>query len=234
MNDKIRRMRPTFYFLGLLISLSATLAAFRWETTHETVKLSLEEEIDTVSNYQLGEIKIIEEQQLIKTTKTKLVAPDPNLFKITDKNIIVDTGYKEKVVVNPFIPGGDKTAKPDSGLGGPEDFGNEIIDVPGSFPYYNGGDAEWSNFINKNLIIPGIVYESNQSSINIVIKCVVEKDGSLTNFSIAKDGGSAEAAEAFIKTLQKSPKWMPGTQNMRPVRVYVYIPLKIKLNNNYY
>ncbi|HYG14468.1 MAG TPA: hypothetical protein VEC12_01865 [Bacteroidia bacterium] len=228
MTDKIRRMRPTFYFLGLLIGLSATLAAFRWEITTETVKVPLEV-LDSSEVIEMIDFKFIEEKEHEKTTKTKLIPPDPNVFKPTEKEIVIDTGYTEKVVTNPFT--GDKFAKPDSGLGGPEVFpdGNLIIGDPSHFPYFEGGDKEWADFINKNLIVPGIVREMNQSSVNIVIKCVVEKDGSLSNFSIAKDGGSVEAAEAFIETLKKSPKWVPGYQGPRPVRVYVYVPLKIKL-----
>lgn len=225
MTDKIRRMRPTFYFLGLLIGLSATLAAFRWEVTTEIVKIPIEI-VDSAEVIEILPFKIIEEKNPEKTTKTKLLPPDPTEFKITNRETKTDT-----TIYKPFEPNIDSfyVVKPPERqyldtFKDPFEIG--VLEHNPAFP---GGDEELHKFIRGNYLVPPTVTEFATGNISLVIKCIVEKDGSLSNFSVLKDGGYPEAAEALITTMKKSPRWSPGYQGPFPVRVYVAIPMKIKM-----
>ena len=60
----------------------------------------------------------------------------------------------------------------------------------------------------------------------IFIQFVVEKDGSLTDIKVMRDLGYGTGAEA-IRVLKKSPKWKPGIQNGRAVRVLYSLPISI-------
>jgi protein TonB len=57
---------------------------------------------------------------------------------------------------------------------------------------------------------------------------VVEKDGSVTDIKIIRDLGYGTGKEAK-RVLENSPKWKPGIQNGRPVRVQYNLPISIVL-----
>lgn len=66
---------------------------------------------------------------------------------------------------------------------------------------------------------------SNKTAGKVVIKCVVEKDGSLSNCKIEKNLGSG-CGEATLKAVQSIEKFVPAQLNGKPVRVYYSIPIK--------
>jgi hypothetical protein len=56
---------------------------------------------------------------------------------------------------------------------------------------------------------------------------MVEKDGSLSEFEIVKDLGFGTADEV-IRVLKLSPKWIPGSENGKAVRVEYRMPITIQ------
>ena len=56
---------------------------------------------------------------------------------------------------------------------------------------------------------------------------MVEKDGSLSEFKVVKDLGYGSADEA-IRVLKLSPKWIPASENGKPVRVMYSLPITIQ------
>jgi protein TonB len=70
------------------------------------------------------------------------------------------------------------------------------------------------------------VPEEEGLSGKIMVSFIVETDGSLSNIKVLKDIGYGSGAEA-IRVLKKSPKWMPGKQNGKPVRVEYTMPISI-------
>jgi protein TonB len=53
----------------------------------------------------------------------------------------------------------------------------------------------------------------------------VEKDGSLTDIKVLRDIGYGTGKEAVRV---KSPRWNPGIQNGKPVRVLYSLPIQIQ------
>ncbi len=60
---------------------------------------------------------------------------------------------------------------------------------------------------------------------NVFVQFVVEKDGKLSNIKVLK--GLKNTNNAVIKALQTAPRWLPGKQNGRPVRVRKVLAVKI-------
>lgn len=60
------------------------------------------------------------------------------------------------------------------------------------------------------------------------ISFIVEKDGSLTSFKILQDLGYGTGTEA-VNVLKTAPKWRPGIQNGRPVRVMFTLPIRLNV-----
>lgn len=63
----------------------------------------------------------------------------------------------------------------------------------------------------------------------ITISFVIDKDGSITNIKILRGIGFGCDKEA-IRVLNKMPKWNPGKQRGKPVKVSMTLPITFKLN----
>ena len=61
----------------------------------------------------------------------------------------------------------------------------------------------------------------------VYVTFVVEKDGSLTDIKVIRDIGYGTGKEA-IRVLKKCPKWTPGEQNGKKVRVLYSLPITIQ------
>ena len=70
---------------------------------------------------------------------------------------------------------------------------------------------------------------SNVNQFKVVLKFVVEKDGSFSSIQIVNDqyGAGKEA----IRVLKTMPKWKPGMQNGKPVRSSFNLPIVVKVSN---
>lgn len=90
-----------------------------------------------------------------------------------------------------------------------------------------GGMAAFMQWVAKNYQYPQAAMDAGVNG-QVQISFVVERDGSLTDLKVVKDlkFGTGEAA---VKMLQKAPKWSPGIQNGRPVRVAYTLPIRLNL-----
>ena len=93
-------------------------------------------------------------------------------------------------------------------------------------PEYPGGITEFYKLVGMNFKIP-IEAKKNKVEGKILIKFMVEKDGSLFEFKIEKDLGYGMADEA-IRVIKLSPKWVPGSENGKAVRVEYSMPITIE------
>ncbi|MFN8406109.1 MAG: energy transducer TonB [Sphingobacteriaceae bacterium] len=98
------------------------------------------------------------------------------------------------------------------------------LDVLPDFP---GGDDEFANYVGSRMIYPDWARENNISG-QVLVGFIVEKNGSLSGIKVLKGIGYGCDREA-IRVLKSSPKWTPGLQNGKPVRVSFVIPLTFKL-----
>ncbi len=95
-------------------------------------------------------------------------------------------------------------------------------------PKFPGGDEAFYKFLGKNLKWP--FHGDIDVQGRVLISFVVEKDGSLTNFKVEKKLWPELDAEA-LRVLKKSPKWIPGKQNGKLVRVRYTVPINFTIND---
>lgn len=96
------------------------------------------------------------------------------------------------------------------------------IEVKPDFP---GGLEKFYKFVGNEFRVP----EEEGLKGRIYVTFVVEKDGSLTDIKVLRDIGYGTGAEA-IRVLKKCPKWTPGEQNGKKVRVLYSLPISIQSN----
>ncbi len=94
------------------------------------------------------------------------------------------------------------------------------IEQNAEFP---GGIANFYKFVGNNFKAP----EEEGLKGRVLVTFVVEKDGTLTDIKVVRDIGFGTAAEA-IRVLKKSPRWAPGEQNGKKVRVQYSLPITIQ------
>lgn len=102
-----------------------------------------------------------------------------------------------------------------------------VVEVQPEFP---GGMDSMYAFIQKNLIYPEKAKAEGIEG-RVFITFTIEKDGSVSNVKILRGigGGCDEAAKEVV---EKMPKWKPGTQRGKPVRVQFNLPIKFELEKD--
>ena len=156
---------------------------------------------------------------------------DVNFKKVTEEGKI-EKGYRtgEWKQINYY---GNYNIKGDTVL---KNYGNEIIDQQGNksfvhvetVPSFPGGVQSFGRFLSKNVRYPTRARENGTQG-RVIIAFVVERDGSLSNIRVVRGIGDGCDEEA-LRIIENSPKWKPGSQNGKPVRVAYSVPIGFTLS----
>ena len=82
-------------------------------------------------------------------------------------------------------------------------------------------------FLGKNIKYPALAKESGIQG-RVFINFVVEIDGSITDVKVLRGIGGGCDEEA-VRVVESMPKWKPGKQRGKPVRVSYNLPVKFTL-----
>lgn len=103
----------------------------------------------------------------------------------------------------------------------------EVFMVAEQMPEYPGGMKEMLKFLQENVKYPENAMKNNVQG-RVIVQFVVEKDGTPTEFKVARSVDPDLDAEA-LRVLQTMPKWKPGMQRGEVVRVKFTVPVSFKL-----
>ncbi len=93
-------------------------------------------------------------------------------------------------------------------------------------PEYPGGLEKFDAYIIRSIDLSDI---STSTDFRIIVRFVIEKNGTLTDIQILRDGGFPSVARNVVRALEKAPKWKPGIINGKPVRVAYIKPIIIRI-----
>ena len=95
-------------------------------------------------------------------------------------------------------------------------------------PSFNGGDAnEFSKWVNSRLVYPEIAKENGVQG-RVTLQFTVESDGRVTNVRVLRGVDESLDKEA-VRVVSSSPKWKPGKQRDRAVKVTYTFPVIFQL-----
>ena len=95
-------------------------------------------------------------------------------------------------------------------------------------PSFNGGDAnEFSKWVNSRLVYPEIAKENGVQG-RVTLQFTVNADGSVSNVKVLRGVDSSLDKEA-VRVVSSSPKWKPGKQRDRAVKVTYTFPVIFQL-----
>jgi protein TonB len=217
-NPEIALAKKTGLFLniGFVISMLLVIAAFEWKS------------YDDIDLLKLGQV----EDYFVEVTEipvTRQPPPPPlvvrpvEIIEVPDEEEIV-----EEIEVNLDIEITEETVIEEIVFEEivEEEAIEEIFTIVEQLPSYDGGDIAFVKFVQKNLVYPEKARRMGLEG-RVFIQFIVEKDGSLTDFSILKGmmGGCNEEA---LRVMKNSPRWLAGKQRGRSVRVQMVIPITFK------
>ena len=102
-----------------------------------------------------------------------------------------------------------------------------VYDMVEVMPEFPGGVRAMLDFIKKNIQYPEIARKNGIQG-RVIVGVVVDKNGSVTNLTILKSIDPYLDKEA-IRVISSMPKWTPGVQNGKKVRVKFTVPVSFRL-----
>ena len=104
---------------------------------------------------------------------------------------------------------------------------DKVFEKVEDMPEFPGGEQAMMDFVGKNVQYPKEAMEKEISG-RVLVGFIVEKDGSVNEVKIVRGigGGCDEEAVRVVKVM---PKWKPGKEKGKPVRVSYMMPIFFKL-----
>lgn len=95
-------------------------------------------------------------------------------------------------------------------------------------PSFQGGDAnDFSRWVNARLVYPEIAKENGVEG-RVVLQFTISKDGRLEGVTVLSSPDESLSQEA-VRVVSASPKWEPGRQRDRAVKVAYTFPVIYRL-----
>ena len=95
-------------------------------------------------------------------------------------------------------------------------------------PTFNGGDAnDFAKWVNSRLVYPEMAKENGVEG-RVVLQFTIGKDGRLQDVKVLNTPDESLAQEA-VRVVSSSPKWEPGRQRDRAVKVSYTFPVIYRL-----
>ena len=206
-----------FFEIGIIIALLMVLFAFEYKSYES-------------SGYEMIRREFVDiPEDIVPITEQKVKPPPPpppkQVTKITiveddvevDDEIIIDVEADDNTEMFEYTP--DEEDEEIDEL--------EIFTIVESLPEFPGGVVELYKFLNKNIKYPPFAKEANIQG-NVFVNFVIEQDGNISNIIILRGIGGG-CNEESIRIVKIMPKWSPGKQRGRPVRVSFNLPVKFTL-----
>ncbi len=230
--------------IAILISVAIFVLGF---SLPAIIKLLTPEDEAVVDTSFKVETTLIDPPPLDKTPPPPPVVPPPPLkstVKFTPPKVVKDEEAEDPPPTQEQlkeVDAGVKTEEGDDSLGVDHslDNGNALVEEdPNKVfdwvsieqkPEYPGGEGELMKYIAKNIQYPRMEKENGVSG-TVYLSFVIDKNGSVTDVSVARGvaGGKGLDAEA-LRVVKSMPSWKPGKQNGNSVRVKYSLPVKFVL-----
>ena len=206
----LENKKGMFFQIGLAVTLLAILIAFEWKSYDKT-------------NYNLGDLNLDDmEEEIIPITRQEVEPPPPpppppEIIEIVEDEVEIE---KELEI--------EETETDEDEIIEIEEDDEEFFMVVENMPEFPGGDLGLMKFIQKNVRYPAIAKEYNITG-KVYVSFIVDKQGNVTNVKIVRGVDKNLDAEA-VRVVSSLPKYKPGKQRGKAVRVMFTIPINFTLN----
>ena len=95
-------------------------------------------------------------------------------------------------------------------------------------PSYPGGQTALFKFLSENVHYPRAA-EKKMIEGRVICQFVVDRDGTIEDVQVVKSGGHPSLDKEAVRVIKLMPKWKPGLQDGKPVRVRYTVPVNFRL-----
>ena len=219
----LENKKALFMEIGLAVVLLIVLVAFEWSSSEKQEVMDL-----------TGQQQVIEEEIIPITQEQQQAPPEmPKTPVLSDVIDIVDDDVE--VADDLFV-----NTEDDASIGVEiMEYHTEVVEeeveeeaIPFAFveekPKFQGGDANtFSKWVNSKLVYPEIAKENGIQG-RVTLQFTVNTDGSVSNVIVLR-GVDASLDKEAVRIVSQSPKWTPGRQRERPVKVTYTFPVIFRL-----
>lgn len=221
----LENKKGLFMEIGLAVVLLIVFISFEWSSSEKQEVMDL-----------TGQQQVVEEEIIPITQEQTQTPPEaPKIPVLSDVIDIVDNDVD--IADNLFV-----NTEDDASLGVEiMDYHTEVVEeevdekpIPFAFveekPKFQGGDANtFALWVNSQLVYPEIAEQNGIRGRHVVtLTFTVNADGTVSNVAILRGVDQYLDAEA-IRVVSSSPKWTPGRQREKPVKVSYTFPVVFKL-----
>ena len=219
----LENKRLLFTEIGLVLALLVVYGALNWN----------QREVKTASLAK--EAEVVEIEDMVPITQ-ETPPPPPEQVKIPVLSDQIDIVEDDIKVDDDMF----QNLEDDSSVGVEiMDYKEEVVEeeveeeaIPFQLveekPSFNGGDAnEFSKWVNQNLVYPEIAKENGVQG-RVTLQFTVNPDGRVSNVKVLRGVDSSLDKEA-VRVVSMSPKWKPGKQRDRAVKVTYTFPVIFQL-----
>ncbi len=207
-----------YVLMGFVFVLSLCYVALEW-TEKEVTKYEVTDD----------EFLFEEEVEIQQTTQeTPPPPPPPAVQEVEVLNVVEDNVETESIEINTEDDKEEVViAAP---IEAPEEEEEEevIFVVVESMPEFPGGQQALFKYLSENVKYPVIAQENGIQG-RVICQFVVNKDGSIVDVEVVRSGGDPSLDKEAVRVIKSMPKWKPGKQRGKAVRVKYTVPVNFKL-----
>ena len=218
-NASLEKDKLVYVLMGLVFTLSLVYVALEW-TEKE------------VSKYEVTDTEFLfeEEVEIQQTTQeTPPPPPPPAVQEVEVLNVVEDNVETESIEVNAEDDKAEEVVIAAPVEAPVEEEEEEVVFVVvESMPEFPGGQQALFKYLSENVKYPVIAQENGIQG-RVICQFVVNKDGSIVDVEVVRSGGDPSLDKEAIRVIKSMPKWKPGKQRGKPVRVKYTVPVNFKL-----
>ena len=217
-NASLEKDKLVYVLMGLVFTLSLVYVALEW-TEREVTKYEV---TDT-------EFLFEEEVEIQQTSQeTPPPPPPPAVQEVEVLNVVEDNVETESIEVNTEETETEVVITAPVEAPVEEEEEEVVFVVVESMPEFPGGQQALFKYLSENVKYPVIAQENGIQG-RVICQFVVNKDGSIVDVEVVRSGGDASLDKEAIRVIKSMPKWKPGKQRGKPVRVKYTVPVNFKL-----
>ena len=217
----LEKRRGLYLEIGLVVILAAVLVAFEVKSYDSDEEEAFQREV----------IEEVEEQILQTDIQEPPPPPPPETPEVTTLLEVVsdDQEIKNELVVNAEVNEDTKNIEiaPVQIEEEEDETETQIFTVVENEPEFPGGMEALYKYLAQNIKYPQLARDNGITG-KVYVTFVVERDGSIANPKVLRDIGGGCGAEA-IRVVKSMPKWTPGKQRGKAVRVQFNLPVNFNL-----
>lgn len=209
--------------MGMVVGLAVLFVGFEWGTRDIQVVTASDGVQDIIAE---------EEIEITRPENTPPPPPPPPAPVVTEVLNVVedDVELEEQDIVTSEDNQNEaqvQTYVAPAVVEEEEESAQQIFTVVEEMPKFPGGDSELLKFIAKSIKYPVIAQENGIQG-RVICSFVVNRDGSVVDAEVLRGVDPSLDKEA-LRVIATMPKWTPGKQRGKPVRVKYTVPITFRL-----